>query len=366
MSYSGNDELTELFDYVEMEDFLSVEGVDYRITPGTSGVQLNVRECPRCGGDEWKVYLNMDTGFGNCFHGSCVDEPGYNKYSFIKAHLGITPREVIKHIKQYVMTVGWRPKRKITVQTENSNEVILPKNYPLPIKGQNIKYLARRNIPVEIAQYFGWSYCHQGRFNYKDHEGRDRHQDYSGRVILPIYSLDGELVTFQGRDITGEADKKYLFPPGLAGSGRYLYNGQNCLGLKRLVINEGGFDVAATKMALDTQVDLRDVGTVGTFGKHISEADGESQTSALLALKSAGLQEITMMWDSELKTLDDACKAALYLKSLGFKVYIAILPTGKDPNECEASEVVNAFRSALLCTKPNVLKLRMKLLKGKH
>jgi len=361
---TGSSELQELLDYVDMEDFLSMEGIDYRITPGTSGVQLNLRECPRCHGSDWKVYMNMDTGFGNCFHGSCADEPGYNKFSFIQNALGFTGREVVAYIKNYAATVGWKPKRKVTITKSNQLEIVLPKHHSIPIRDKNLQYLARRGIPVEIAQYFDWSYCHSGHFKYKNYEGKDCEQDYSGRVILPIYDLEGELVTFQGRDITGEADKKYLFPPGLAGSGKYLYNGHNCLGLSRIVINEGAFDVAATKMALDTEVELRDVGCVGTFGKHISEADGESQTFALLTLKKLGLKEVTLMWDSELKTLDDACKAASYLVSLGLKVYLATLPFGKDPNECEPHEVVRSFRKAMKCTASNLLKFRMKLMNG--
>jgi DNA primase len=361
-SYEADSELSELFDYVEMEDFLGAEGVDYRITPGTRGVQLNLRECPRCHGSEWKVYMNMDTGFGNCFHGSCVDEPGFNKFSFIKHLLNVSNREVIRIVKRYVMTVGWRPKRKIAVETTNEQEVKLPAHHPIPIDGKNIKYLSRRGIPVEIASYFMWSYSHNGSFKYKDFEGKDCSQDYSGRVILPIHDLAGNLVTFQGRDITGEADKKYLFPPGLAGSGRPLYNAHNCVGLSRIVINEGAFDVAACKMALHTEIALRDIGCIGTFGKHISQADGQSQTSALLEMKALGLEEITMMWDSEARTLDDAAKASTFLRSLGFKVYLAVLPVGKDPNECEPFEVVNAFKSAMLCTASNLLKFRMKLI----
>lgn len=360
MSRHPESELDELFDMVDMEDFLGIEAVDYRVTPGTSGVQLNIKECPRCGGNEWKVYLNCDTGFGNCFHGSCVDEPGYNKFSFIKATLGVTNGKVITYVKNYVTSLGWRPKKTIAVETTNNQEVILPDHYPLPINGSNITYLSRRGIPTSIAEYFGWLYCHSGFFEFTNVEGKKGKQSYDRRVIIPIYNLEGDLVTFQGRDITGTADKKYLFPPKLAGSGRYLYNAQNCIGLEHIVVNEGAFDVAATKMALDTQIDLRKVGCVGTFGKHISEADGESQTKALLDLKALGLKKVTLMWDSEKKTLDDACKAATHLKALGLVVYLAILPKGKDPNECSADQVVSAFVSAFLCTSANLLKFRIK------
>lgn len=72
-----------------------------------------------------------------------------------------------------------------------------------------------------------------------------------------------------------------------------------------------------------------------------------------------------MMWDSETKTLDDACKAAKHLLSLGFRVRFAILPKDKDPNECEPYEVVAAFRGAERCTASSLIKLRLKLMQAK-
>ncbi len=67
----SKEEFREMMESVDMEEWLSHEGVEYRNTRGTKGEQLNVRTCPSCGKDEWKVYLNAETGLGNCFSGSC-------------------------------------------------------------------------------------------------------------------------------------------------------------------------------------------------------------------------------------------------------------------------------------------------------
>jgi DNA primase len=101
---------------------------------------------------------------------------------------------------------------------------------------------------------------------------------YNRRVLIPIYDLDGKLVSFQGRDITGTAEKKYLFPPGYArATGEHLYNGHNVIGRPSdVVVGEGAFDVIAIKVAFDADPTLRDVVPVGTFGKHLSH--GAPQT----------------------------------------------------------------------------------------
>ena len=61
----GNKELEEALDRIDMEAWLDAEGIDYKITRGSRGTQINVKECPCCGNSNWKVYLNADNGLGN-------------------------------------------------------------------------------------------------------------------------------------------------------------------------------------------------------------------------------------------------------------------------------------------------------------
>lgn len=364
----GDDELQELIEHVDMEDYLAVEGINYKITPGTSGVQLNLKECPRCGGSSWKVYLNMDTGLGNCFHGSCAGESGFNKFTYIRHHLGFPPaRDVIKHIKTYALESGWRPKRKKAVTVNNDVDITLPQSMELPIKGKfNLQYLADRGFDITLSKFFGWRYCHVGNFPYKDLEGKDLTQDYSRRVIIPVYDLEGNLRTFQGRDITGESERRYLFPPGLAGTGRYIYNAHNCIGLEHIVLGEGAFDVAATKQALDTRIEYRQIGCAGTFGKHLSNMDGVSQLSTLQTMKALGLKTVTFMWDGDNSSIDHACEAALLVRSVGLKARVAMLPIDKDPNECSVPEVISAFEKAAVITRASIVSVRMKVMTRKN
>ena len=91
-----------------------------------------------------------------------------------------------------------------------------------------------------------------GHFKAEKEDGDVWYQDFSSRVIIPVYDLRGNLVTFQGRDITGKSDRKYLFPVGLPSTGRFLFNGHVAFnGCREILIGEGAFDVMAQQKAID-------------------------------------------------------------------------------------------------------------------
>lgn len=343
-------EIEDLLDLVDMEDFLSFESIDYRITRGRSGTQLNLKECPRCGGTSWKVYLNAETGLGSCFHGSCSDKPGFNKYSYIHHRNGCNHRDTIQNIKRYAKTLGWHSTRKRAPRPadENPDEIVIPDSTALPINGRTLKYLSDRGFGPDLADYFGWRFSKSGVYRYTL-AGEEKEQDWANRVVIPVYGIDGQLVTFQGRSIEPNPFQKYLFPPGLAGAGRFIYNAHNALGLSELVLGEGVFDVAAIKKAFDEDITFSGVGICGTFGMHLSiaESGGEKdQLSDLKKLKEAGLREITMMWDGSPNAILNAVKTGVKLRTFGFKVKLAILPLDKDPNEVETEVVRKAFVQA--------------------
>lgn len=361
---SRNEDLQEALETIDMESWLDREGVTYKVTRGSRGTQLNIKECPCCGGSNWKVYLNAENGLGNCFSGDC--ETKFNKWKFIQASLGtsISTRDLIEHIKTVAAEQGWMPKVRTTAAVRDTGELHLPESIAMPHRGRNLKYLDNRGINAEVAQYFRLSYCANGHFAYTDDSGKARRQSYAGRILIPIYGLDGELVSFQGRDITGDAEQKYLFPPGFASTGAYLYNGQNAVGAKRIVLAEGAFDVMATKIALDGDPALRDVVPVGTFGKHLSEGTEASQIGKLIALKDKGLREVTFMWDGEKRATQDAVKAALVVRGLGLIARIAFLPKDKDPNEVAPDVVRQAFWKAETLNPATAAKIKLKCLMG--
>lgn len=354
------DDIGDMLKRIDMATYLDRESVDWRPTTGTRGDQLNIRTCPFCGGSEHKVFMNAESGLGNCFHGSCQKK--FNKFTFIKQHSGLVGRALITHIEMFLVENGWRPVKKKSETVKISTDALkMPPSIALPYMGKNISYLTNRNITSDIAQFFHLRFCLKGWFKYKL-LGEDKFQDYSNRIIIPIFDINGVLVSFQGRDITGKAEKKYLFPPGFAATGAHVFNAHNFNGHDTAVVGEGVFDVFATKIALDQDSNMRNMLPMGTFGKSIS-AD---QLKVFAELQAKGLKKVIFLWDSEVQAVDDAIKYGEQIKGLGLEVSIGMLPPEKDPNEVAASVVRETVWRALPLTLANSVKLRLQARKNKE
>lgn len=350
-------------DDVDMATWLEWMGIDYRRVSGSHGNQLNLRECPVCGGLGWKVYLNEETGLGNCFHGDC--EAKFNKYKFIKAEIGATSYgQVMDNIDKFLDATGWKPRPTVKPK-ENpfnvSDKFNMPDFIPLPIEGRNLAYLTKRGITQEATAYFGLGFCKSGYYQFRNPSGALSYKDFSMRVIIPIFDMEGKLASFQGRDITGTSDKKYLFPSGVRSTGSLFYNGNNAVGSSSICISEGVFDVISVWQAFNEEPAMRSIIPVGSFGKHISmnQNDSDSQIGYLLKLKEKGLKTITFMWDGEKQAIKDAVKAALAISKYGFTVRVAILP-GKDPNELPPVVVRQAYWNAEVITPIKAAKILLK------
>lgn len=353
-------EFSDILEQIDPESYLDHLGVTYRRTAGRSGPQLNVRQCPRCGGTGWKVFLNAETGLGSCFHGDCVGQPGFNLWSFTAALVG--REQAAPTLLEHAGVGRWRPRRKkieVTTPAVSWGDIALPESIPMPFEGRLHKYLVERGITERVAKTLRWRFSLRGHYDYVGHDGRPAKQSYAHRILIPVFNLEGRLVTFQGRDTTGTGERKYLFPPGLPGTGMYFYNAHNAIGSTQIVIAEGAFDVAAVLMALQEDPTLECVGVVGSFGKDIAIASsGECQFSQLVRLRDAGLQGITMMWDGEPGTILKAATKGLEVQSkLGIPVRLARLPLNKDPNEVSAEVVRKTYRDAITLSKQAVMRL---------
>lgn len=336
---------------LDIEFFLDRESIPYKVTRGVNGEQLNIQTCPNpaCQDNRWRTYFGTETGRGNCF----VCGRGFNKLGFIHDYYQHSNwRDTFQEVRVIMQEQGWRPIRKSTVAVTNG-AIDLPTSIALPTEtGQNLVYLESRGFGPDLVAYFKLRFCEFGWWKFRDSDGSLKMQDFKNRVIIPVYDLDGELKTFQGRDITNTSDRKYLFPKELPGTGRYLLNGQNVIMTSEAVMGEGIFDVMAIKKAFDEESDLRAIVPIGSFGKHLSYGaqDGNDQLGRFIALKARGLQILTIMWDGESKALVSALNAAKLLTGIGLKVRIALLPAGKDPNEVLPEVVREAYRKAQLWT----------------
>lgn len=346
---------------LDIEFFLDRESQPYRVTRGVSGVQLNIKECPDCHDNRWRTYFGADTGQGNCF----VCNAKFDKLRFVHVYLGHGKtewRQTFQFVEDLLREQGWRPRRKAVVAVDEA-KVTLPLSSPLPTEaGETLAYLDQRGFGPDICAYFKLRFCEFGWWKFTDPEGNAQTQSFANRVIVPVYDLDGTLMTFQGRDITDTAQSKYLFPKELPGTGRYLLNGHNVTATDEIVIGEGVFDVAATKQAFDGEPTLRHIVPIGTFGKHLSYGSptGDDQLGRFITLKARGIKTATFMWDGGEKELEAALNAAKLLTGIGYRARIALLPFGKDPNEVAAEVVRGAYFKAEIWTPTLDFKWRLK------
>src|SRR3712207_3908605 len=94
-------------DDLDIEQLVSYEGYEYRISNGNNGLQINVKTCPSCHREDYKVYFNAETGLGNCFGCS----KGFNKYKFVKAARSFTNHgDVMRYLNTVGPQVSYRPR----------------------------------------------------------------------------------------------------------------------------------------------------------------------------------------------------------------------------------------------------------------
>jgi DNA primase len=347
--------ISDLLERVDVSDWLDDQGISYR--RGGAG-QFNLRECPWCGNSNSKVYMRADDGRGLCFR--C--QQGFNLWTFARQHLGTDNAGVARHFEDFGRSMGVRASRPALV-TKIDGEWELPESIPLPTpEGETHPMLIARKITLATQSLFGLRWCPSGVFPYTDSfSGQKRSMSFAGRVLLPVCDLDGTMKTFQGRDATGVSEKRYLFPPSLPGTGRFLYGAHLVRGRSHLVVGEGPFDVMAIHQAVEGHPDFRNVGAIGSFGLSISagDADADDQLKRFRVLREEGLQRVTMMWDGERRALAAAADAGMLLRRQGLQVDVALLPPGRDPNEVDTAVVRDAIINAAELTQASYINLRL-------
>ncbi len=343
----------EALESLDLEQILSNEGVDYKVAWGRSGKQLNVRSCPFCGNNNHKVYINANTGLGNCFAGSC-SQGTFNKWQWLKEMYGIGGRELHAKIEFLAHMQGWRP-TVVPATKYDPGELALPPCKSIRDLPAAPRYLQARGITLELSNYFDLRYCESGRFSVTTPDGKSVGQDYSGRIILPIFNLKGQLVSFQGRDATGTAEKRYLFPPMFSSTGSQLYNINNWQPgiMDTVIICEGPFDVIAVQRMLFV-FGIKNVLPVGSFGMNfsISTAGQDDQLNRLMELKKLGLKNVCMMWDNEPAAIARALETCLQIRRYDLQTKFCRLNKSKDPGEATNQELFDSYSKATPITSP--------------
>lgn len=332
-------QIQDTLDSIDIEEFIDSYGLDYRTVASSNGLQANIKTCPSCGNDNYKCYINLETGLGKCHSGSC-DMGGFNLWIFMEKVGNCTNYKATKSfIGRVAASQGWRPAKKRAPAKLDFGALNMPPMVDIKRGSVVEDYLNKRGFRKETINHFNLKFCEKGGIEeISPIDGSVHFKDFSQRVIFPILDYDGNLVNYQGRSITGK-QPKYLNPTGHALSGTHLYNVNNGHGAQEIVLVEGVTDVAKTHQHFMEENEFRNVLVLGTFGMSL----GEEQIEILRKLCDEGGNMITVMWDSERAAVRSMVEACKVLQHLNIRSRMALLPDGVDPGSAKKKQLIQAY-----------------------
>lgn len=188
-------------------------------------------------------------------------------------------------------------------EVKMANSITLPGSYtPLDI---HRNYLEGRGFDVgELKFYHGIKFTGM----MEKWEG----MNWQFRVIIPVFDRRNNLVSFQGRDVTGKQDR-YLFPPKekqVRDCKTLLYGAELCGKKDALLVVEGVMD--AWKLG---------AGAVCTFGSSVTQEQ---------VLEMSHWRRVFLAFDNEPAALQHARDVAKQLSSLGTEAFIVNTDFGLD------------------------------------
>ena len=188
-------------------------------------------------------------------------------------------------------------------EVKMANSITLPGSYtPLDI---HRNYLESRGFDVgELKFYHGIKFTGM----MEKWEG----MNWQFRVIIPVFDRRNNLVSFQGRDVTGKQDR-YLFPPKekqVKDCKTILYGAELCGKKDDLLVVEGVMD--AWKLG---------AGAVCTFGSSVTQEQ---------VLEMSHWRRVFLAFDNEPAAVQHARDVAKQLSSLGTEAFLVNTDFGLD------------------------------------
>ena len=251
--------------------------------------------CPFCHHHKKKLQVNLDTQQWHCW---VCNSKGRSISSLLRK-LNVDKRDLDRLHKIYGDEPAYSPTEEYVIKLQLPKEFkqlhFKPSGLFNPIYNKAVHYLTQRGITDSEIVKYNIGYCEDGL--------------YSGRIIIPSYDENGELIYFIARSFYEDEKMKYKNPP----VNRDVIVFENQINWNEpITLVEGAFDAFSVK---------RNV--IPLLGKFL-----------LSKLKNKifekGVKEITIMLDSD--AIEDSTKHSEWFMKNGIKVK-NIIPTGKDAGE---------------------------------
>ncbi len=262
--------------------------------------------CPFCGDDNYHGGLNLSKGYYNCW--KCGN---HNLVYLIFKLLKCSFKEAKEIAKTYKGS-SLDQKKGLEKDFNKPATFAFPKYFG-PIRGAYKRYLEDRNFDPKFLEK---------KYNLR---ASGPSGNYKFRIIAPIY-YERQIVSFQGRDITGNQSARYKAcdkEKELIHHKNILYNLDNCR-KDTIVVVEGFFDV----MRIGDDC-------AATFGV-------EWSIEQFIILKER-FKRIFIMYDNEKEAQDRAIKLTIGLDAFGKDVEIFKLDRG-DPADLSPGDALHLRR----------------------
>ena len=244
----------DLLQDLDLIDFLDEIDVNYETSGKNIGEGwVGISPCPNCGDDRNHFAINISNKSINCWACSYTGTlikflmKSFNiskddAFFMVKEHLEETELSQDTDIESLVHKTFTKEIRKIEEDKPMPKIKLLPGK---PITSKVIEerpklkaFLKERMITVESCIW------HSFRYDY----------ERSMRLIMPIFDYKGDIMAYQGRDVTGKAMLKYITMPKGIDLGNTMFNINNYDGEKYVIIVEGILDAVRTEHFVDDTI----------------------------------------------------------------------------------------------------------------
>lgn len=287
---------------INLHKLFNKYNIPYRVSSGGKEIVIN---CPFHDDHKAKLGVNVSKGVFRCW---VCNESGTVRY-LVKEFARLKKTNIdYSDFK----TVSTFTTKKYTI---TETEVIpYPEGYgDLTTEARN--YLLNRGLTDSQISYYKIGYCSSG--------------SYRGRVIVPVFNENQELVSFIARTVNPKLQPKVLTPPakeGTQGIKNYIFNLHNACKTGQLYIGEGIFDAIS-------------LGSPGVclFGKTATNIQ-------LAKIINKKVSRITIVLDPDAEL--EANLLYQRLQNHCDDVRIAKLPVGTDPNSVDKNILQKAIKEA--------------------
>lgn len=201
---------------------------DFKIPFRIARSWVQIETCPYCGNVNYKAAFSITNGTFNCW--SCRKAEDFEAVSALLLCTEMEAKEIIWGYRGAVDKRLYRASesRKNAVSVDMPGEELLPVHR---------RYIEQRNFdPDEIIRE--WGILGTGPCPDAPYE------TWKFRIVIPIY-LNGRLVSFQARDVTGKSDIRYMGATIEQSTTHYknLLYGQEFCDSRIVGLTEGVFDL---------------------------------------------------------------------------------------------------------------------------